>query len=143
MSASKPHASRIRARVSTRGVSRPRSQFETADGVDPEYEEQLLPLVDEHLGGTTRVLDVGCGEGQVARRISELGAEVVGIDPTAAQVAVARERGGGPRYARAGAEAMPLRDASFDAAVSCLVFEHLDPFEPAIAETARVLAPRG
>ena len=38
---------------------------------------------------------------------------------------------------------MPLRDASFDAAVSCLVFEHLDPFEPAIAEAARVLAPRG
>ena len=86
--------------------------------VDPEYEEQLLPLVDEHLAGTTRVLDIGCGEGQVARRISKLGAEVVGVDPTAAQVAVARERGGGPRYARAGAEAMPLRDASFDAAVS-------------------------
>src|SRR5260370_29891619 len=115
-------------------------QQKFTDGVDPEYEEQLLPLVDEHLAGTTRVLDVGCGEGQVARRISKLGAEVVGIDPTAAQVAVAKERGGGALYARAGAEAMPLRDASFDAAVSCLVFEHLDPFEPAIAETARVLA---
>ena len=108
-------------------------QQKFTDGVDPEYEEQLLPLVDEYLAGATRVLDIGCGEGQVARRISKLGAEVAGIDPTAAQVAVARERGGGPRYARAGAEAMPLRDASFDAAVSCLVFEHLDPFEPAIA----------
>jgi DNA-binding transcriptional MocR family regulator len=49
-------------------------------GVDPEYEEQLLPLVDEHLTGATRVLDLGCGEGQVARRIAALGAEVVGID---------------------------------------------------------------
>ena len=67
-------------------------QDKFTDGVDPEYEEQLLPLVDEHLAGARRVLDVGCGEGQVARRIAKLGAEVVGIDPTAAQVAVARER---------------------------------------------------
>jgi SAM-dependent methyltransferase len=112
-------------------------------GVDPEYEEQLLPLVDEHLAGATRVLDLGCGEGQVARRIAALGVEVVGIDPTAAQLTTARVRGGGPVYARAGAEAMPLRAGSFDAVVSCLVFEHLDPFEPAVAETARVLAPGG
>jgi SAM-dependent methyltransferase len=99
--------------------------------------------VDEHLAGSTRVLDLGCGEGQVARRIAALGAEVVGIDPTVGQLATARARSGGPVYARAGAEAMPLRAGSFDAVVSCLVFEHLDPFEPAVAETARVLAPGG
>ena len=113
------------------------------DGADPEYEEQLLPLVDEHLAGASRVLDVGCGEGQVARRVSNLGAEVVGIDPTVAQLAIARERAGGPHYVRAAAEAVPLRDGSCDGAVSSLVFEHLDPFEPAVAETARVLAPGG
>jgi SAM-dependent methyltransferase len=111
------------------------------DGADAEYEEQVLPLVDEYLAGSTRVVDVGCGEGQVARRVAKLGAEVVGVDPTVAQVTVARERGGGPHYVLAKAEAMPLRDASFDAGLSCLVFEHLDPFEPAIAEVGRVLAP--
>jgi SAM-dependent methyltransferase len=31
----------------------------------------------------------------------------------------------------------------FDAAVACLVLEHVDPFEPAIDEVARVLAPGG
>ena len=111
------------------------------DGADAEYEEQVLPLVDEYLAGATRVVDVGCGEGQVARRVAKLGAEVVGVDPTVAQVTVARERGGGPHYVLATAEAMPLRAASFDAGLSCLVFEHLDPFEPAIAEVGRVLAP--
>ena len=111
------------------------------DGADAEYEEQVLPLVDEYLAGATRVVDVGCGEGQVARRVAKLGAEVVGVDPTVAQVTVARERGGGPHYVLAAAEAMPFRDASFDAGLSCLVFEHLDPFEPAIAEVGRVLAP--
>jgi SAM-dependent methyltransferase len=118
-------------------------QDKFTDGVDPEYEEQLLPLVDEHLAGATRVLDLGCGEGQVARRVAALGAEVVGVDPTGAQLATARARGGGPHYVRAAAEAVPLGDGSFDAALSCLVFEHLDPFEPAVAEVARVLAPGG
>src|SRR5262249_59635941 len=98
-------------------------------------------VVDEHLAGTRRVLDLGCGEGQVARRIAELGGEVVGIDPTAAQLATARVRGGGPVYARAGAEAMPLQAGSFDAVVSCLVFEHLDPVAPPVAEAARVPTP--
>ena len=37
------------------------------EGADPEYEEQILPLVRAHLAGAQRVLDVGCGEGQVAR----------------------------------------------------------------------------
>ena len=112
-------------------------------GVDPEYEEQILPLVDRHLGAATRALDVGCGEGQVARRATALGVEAVGIDPTVAQIVEARRRGGGVFYARASAEHLPIADASFDAVVMCLVIEHLDPFEPAIHEMARVLEPGG
>jgi SAM-dependent methyltransferase len=118
-------------------------QREFTNGADPEYEEQILPLIDHHLAGARRVLDVGCGEGQVGRRIAALGAEVVGVDPTRAQLAVARERGGGPRYARATADDLPCRSASFDAVVMCLVIEHIDPIEPCIHEVARVLAPGG
>jgi SAM-dependent methyltransferase len=118
-------------------------QEEFTDGADPEYEEQILPLIDHHLAGATRVLDVGCGEGQVARRAGALGARVVGVDPTDAQIRVARERGGGPVYARSTAERLPVRDRAFDAVVMCLVIEHLDPFEPAIEEMARVLEPGG
>jgi hypothetical protein len=33
------------------------------EGADPEYEEQILPLVAERLGGCRRVLVVGTGEG--------------------------------------------------------------------------------
>jgi SAM-dependent methyltransferase len=113
------------------------------DGADPEYEEQILPLVDVHLAGKRRVLDVGTGEGQLARRIVALGAEVVGIDPTVAQIVEARARGGGPGYARASATAIPIRSASVDAVVACLVLEHIEPFEPAIDEIVRVLAPGG
>jgi SAM-dependent methyltransferase len=113
------------------------------DGVDPEYEEQILPLAAECLAGAQRVVDVGTGEGQIARLASKLGAEVTGVDPTRAQLAVAAERGGGPRYVRAAAENLPFADASFDAAVACLVFEHVPDHEPPIAEIARVLEPGG
>jgi SAM-dependent methyltransferase len=118
-------------------------QREFTDGADPEYEEQILPLVEQHLAGTRRVLDVGCGEGQVARRAAGLGASVVGVDPTRNQIAAAQARGGGPRYASATAERLPFRDAAFDAVVMCLVIEHIDPIEPAIEEMARVLEPGG
>lgn len=118
-------------------------QREFTDGADPEYEEQIIPLVERHLAGARRVLDVGCGEGQIARRVAAQGAFVVGVDPTRAQIVEAGSRGGGPWYAQADADHLPVPDASFDAVVMCLVIEHLDPFEPSIHEMARVLAPGG
>jgi SAM-dependent methyltransferase len=118
-------------------------QREFTDGADPEYEEQIIPIVVRHLEGARRVLDVGCGEGQIARRAAAFGARVLGLDPTAAQIQEAIARGGGPVYARADADHLPCADASFDAVVMCLVIEHVDPFEPSIREMARVLEPGG
>ncbi len=114
------------------------------DGADAEYEEQILPLVSELGDGADAVLDIGTGEGQIARRLADGGASTVcGIDPTAAQVREARRRGGAPQYVRADAAALPFPDARFDLAVACLVFEHIDPLDLAVAEVARVLRPGG
>lgn len=118
-------------------------QHHFTDGADPEYEEQILPLADEYLAGATRVLDVGCGEGQLSRRAAGLGAWTVGVDPTAAQLVAAAERGGDVRYVRSPAETLPFASGAFDAVVICLTLEHLDPFEPAIHEVGRVLAAGG
>jgi len=110
------------------------------EGADPEYEEQILPLAAEHLAGATAVLDVGCGEGQVARLAHRAGASrVVGVDPTANQLTTAVRRGGGPTYVRAGAAALPFASGVFDAAVACLVFEHIRDVDAALAEVGRVL----
>jgi SAM-dependent methyltransferase len=113
------------------------------DGVDPEYTEQILPLVAEHLPGTGRLLDVGCGEGQVARLAAGAGLDVVGADPALAQVGVARARGGGPAYLQGSAAALAVRSGSVDAAVACLVFEHIAEVDAALGEVARVLRPGG
>jgi SAM-dependent methyltransferase len=119
-------------------------QEEFTDGADPEYEEQILPFAASYLDGASRLLDVGTGEGQLARLGSRLGLElVVGVDPTPAQLRTARGRAGGPLYGRAAAEALPFPDAAFDAVVACLVFEHIEGYEEAIAEVGRVLRPGG
>ena len=113
------------------------------EGADPEYEEQILPLAAHHLAGARRVLDVGTGEGQLARLAAGLGCEVVGVDPTPAQLSAAVERGGGPAYVRAGAAPLPVRSASVDCVLACLVFEHIRDVDLALAEVARVLEPGG
>jgi SAM-dependent methyltransferase len=115
------------------------------EGHDEEYTEQILPLAATHLAGARRILDVGCGEGQISRLAAGLsGVErVVGIDPTVSQLALAARRGGGVALARSSAAELPFPPNSFDAAIACLVFEHIDAVDEAIAEIGRVLVPGG
>jgi SAM-dependent methyltransferase len=119
-------------------------QEEFTEGADPEYEEQIVPLFEEHAAGSARLLDVGTGEGQLARAASRLGVpRVVGLDPTMAQLAMARERGGGPGFVRGSGAQLPFAGGAFDVVVACLVFEHIVDYAEAISEVARVLEPGG
>lgn len=129
-------------------------QAHFTEGADPEYAEQIVPLLAEQLTAArpTLVLDIGCGEGQLARLAAGLPGvrNVVGIDPTLSQLEEARRRQGlvvagkAPvSYARGVAGALPLRNSSFDAAFACLVFEHIEGVDAALAEVGRVLRPGG
>lgn len=117
-----------------------------SNGADVEYELQILPLVAGASGGARRLLDVGTGEGQLARRIARqepLPELVVGIDPASGQVENAHRQGGGALYLRGRGEKLPFADGSFDGVVCCLVIEHADDGDRFLVELARVLAPRG
>ena len=113
------------------------------DGADPEYVEQIIPLAVEELAGRHKILDLGCGDGQIARALAAQGSDVLGVDPTQLHIDVAIERGGGPQYVLGGATNIPADDESFDAVVACLVFEHIDQMDEAMTEVARVLKPNG
>jgi len=113
------------------------------NGADPEYVEQIIPLAIEELAGRARVLDLGCGDGQIARALAVQGSDVLGVDPTQLHIDVAIERAGGPQYLLGGATEIPADDNSFDAVVACLVFEHIDQMDEAMTEVARVLKPHG
>lgn len=129
-------------------------QREFTEGADPEYVEQILPLIASRLPSEGRVLDVGCGEGQVARLAVEAGLEAIGLDAAGAQLSEAQRRGAasaqlsgaesrGGAYAQASVTDLPVADATVDLAVASLVFEHVADYARGLAEVARVIAPGG
>jgi len=94
--------------------------------------------------GGRDVLDVGCGEGWLARRLASAGARAVGLDPSAA--ALERARGDDPsdeavRYVEGAAEALPFADGSFDVVIFFNSLHHVAPesMDAALGEAARVL----
>jgi SAM-dependent methyltransferase len=72
----------------------------------------------------TRMLDLGCGAGQIAIPAARAGAEVTGIDIAANLIGQARQRaldaGVTVRFEVADAEELPFADASFDLVVSLI-----------------------
>lgn len=94
-----------------------------------------------------RVLDVGCGTGNVALIAARAGARVSGIDPAPRLLGVARdlarEEGLDVEFLHGAAESLPLPAASVDVVLSNfgLIFAP-DP-QAAVAELVRVLEPWG
>jgi len=88
-----------------------------------------------------RVLDLGCGKGRFAARLRGLGAEVVGLDRSAAMLAGGR----GPGRVLGSACRLPFATAAFDGILAVEVFQHLPPssLKTALDEAARVVAPGG
>jgi SAM-dependent methyltransferase len=84
-------------------------------------------------------LDVGCGEGRVARQLIGRGHRVRGVD--ASQKLVEAARAGDPPVDAivADAAALPLDDASADLVVSFMTLQSVDDLGGAIRETGRVL----
>lgn len=96
------------------------------------------------LGRGERVLDLGCGTGDLAAEASQQGARVVGVDLSAGMLAEAKRRGlPGVSLVRGDALRLPLADGSCDAAVSGFALRNLTSIAPALAECARVLRPGG
>jgi ubiquinone/menaquinone biosynthesis C-methylase UbiE len=111
---------------------------------------------DEYVGAVTealasaiplagrRVLDIGCGAGNVASMLARrYDARVVGVDSSRAMVDEARRRlppASSAQLARA--EQLPFESDSFDAAVASMSVQHFDR-PRAFAESCRVLVPGG
>jgi SAM-dependent methyltransferase len=80
-----------------------------------------------------RVLEVGCGDGELSRRLASAGWDVTGIDPEAPR--------DGP-FVRATLEEFHS-DVPFDATVAIRSLHHLDDLDRALANLASLLRPRG
>jgi len=88
-----------------------------------------------------RILDLGCGDGQLSARIAAMGAEVTGVDASPQMAAAARARG--IRADEASAESLPYPDHSFDAVFSNAVLHWVRDQDAMLEEVRRVLRPGG
>lgn len=95
-----------------------------------------------------RVLDLGCGTGNAALLAAAHSPHVIGVDPAARLLEVARARAkaagdGTTRFLTGRAEELPLGEAEIDVALSVFgVILAADP-KAVAAELSRVLAPQG
>lgn len=93
--------------------------------------------------GNGTALDVGCGEGRIARELTACGFEVTAVDPVARLVEAAVEARSARCYAAASATELPFANARFDLVVAYNVLMDLADVATAVKEFARVLRPAG
>jgi SAM-dependent methyltransferase len=88
-----------------------------------------------------RILDLGCGDGQLTARLAATGAQVIGVDASEAMVSAARSRGVVADVASA--EKLPYAGASFDAVFSNAALHWVRDHDAMMSEVHRVLKPGG
>ncbi|MCA1443727.1 methyltransferase domain-containing protein [Ensifer sp. IC4062] len=92
-----------------------------------------------------RVLDIGCGNGRLAKELIAAGADVCGIDPEPTALQTAMDTAPLGRFTIASAEALPFAGRSFDVAAMVNSLHHVpEPLmSAALREAARVLSDDG
>ena len=114
---------------------------ETLDAHYVRYHRDLfLELVPPP---AARTLDLGCGEGRLARDLVALGHDVVAVDRSPTMVAAARQAAPAMEIHEADAAALPLPDASFGLVIAFMSLQDTADLEGAVRESARVLEPGG
>lgn len=74
-----------------------------------------------------RIIDLGCGQGEMASRLAANGFTVTGLDPSSSALETARKSNPEIEYAVGTAELPPFEPASFDAAYFLNSLHHVPP----------------
>jgi len=108
-----------------------------------EHAELLALLPDAH---GRRILDLGCGAGQLAHHLATRGAaDVVGVDVSERMLAMAQREFAHPRitYTRSAIEHLAFPQARFDLVVSVLALHYVDDYLGLMRRIADWLTPGG
>lgn len=107
--------------------------------------EALQRIVEEVSG--LSLIESGCAAGDTARRLAELGARVLAVEPDELQAEKNRAApaASGVTFVEAGAQALPAEDASMDGVLFFRSLHHVprELMDAALGEAARVLKPDG
>jgi trans-aconitate methyltransferase len=100
--------------------------------------ESLVDALDPQPG--ERILDLGCGDGFLTRRIAASGATVVAVDSSPEMVAAAKEQGADARCVNA--ESLPF-DQEFDAVFSNAALHWMSDHDAVLRGVRQALKPGG
>jgi SAM-dependent methyltransferase len=90
------------------------------------------------------VIEIGCGEGRVARQLTSLGHRVVGVELSSTLARAARSHDDVPvTVVQADASRLPMADAVATMVVACMSLHDVDDLSATVAEAARLLIPGG
>ncbi|PZR53769.1 SAM-dependent methyltransferase [Xylanimonas oleitrophica] len=95
------------------------------------------------VGPGVRVLDVGCGSGELLAHLADVGAVAAGADPAAGMVRLARRAAPGADVRRAAFEDLPFPDDAVDVVVAVNALTLTSDPREALAEAVRVVVPGG
>jgi ubiquinone/menaquinone biosynthesis C-methylase UbiE len=117
---------------------------------DPSRRDLLDPIILQILGDVSgkRVLDAGCGEGYLSRKLAKLGAIVTGVELSQEMLSFALEKQNknplGITYHNADITSLPfLTDQSFDVVITNNVIQDVENYEGALQEFSRLLQSSG
>ena len=111
-----------------------------ASGEGPDARDVLFEAIAE--AHPARILEVGCGEGELAERVQrELGVQVLAVDQSERMVELTRARGVEARVGNV--ERLEFADGSFECVVAAWMLFHVADLDRALGEIARVLVPGG
>lgn len=148
--------------MSERAIAHNRSAHdriaETYDSRHPEIfneveQARLAAVLARVVAGATRgheeprVLDVGCGTGNLTRHLLALGAHVTAADLSPGLLAEVAKRFAGTGRLETqrlnGVDLRPLADASFDLVIAYSVLHHVPDYAALVRDMARVVRPGG
>ncbi len=104
------------------------------------------PLEDKPLAGL-KIIDIGCGGGLLAEPLCRMGAEVTGIDASAATINIARnhaqEMGLQINYRQCAPESLANEQGLYDAALNMEIVEHVSDLASFLSASSSLVRPGG
>ncbi len=134
----------------------PRGKFRQIHAFNPVRRDFIVHEISRHFGRSLEptaafrgltILDVGCGAGLLCEPLAELGADVVGIDATARNIAIARHHAEGCGlfidYRHCLVRQVVECGARFDVVLNTEVVEHVVDPQKLLQDCAALVKPDG